>query len=46
MKNGGNLHVRRLTFYHNGGKFYIFCGPKNPKPTQDEGYQITQNFVP
>lgn len=45
MKNGGKLHMGILAFCHNGGKIYIFCGPKKPKPTQDEGYQITQNFV-
>lgn len=46
MKNGGKLHMGILAFCHYGGKNYILCGPQNPKPTQDEGYQITQKFVP
>jgi hypothetical protein len=46
VKNGGNLHMGILAFCHYGGKNYILCGPQNPKPTQDEGYQITQKFVP
>ncbi len=45
MKNGGKLHMEILAFCHNGGKNCILCGPKNPKPTQGEGYQTTQNFV-
>jgi len=46
VKNGGNFDMGILAFCHNGGKICIFCGPQKPKPTQDEGYQITQNFVP
>jgi len=45
VKNGEKLHMETLAFCPNGGKNCILCGPKNPKPTQGEGYKITQNFV-
>ncbi len=46
MKNGEKLHMGILAFCHNNGIIIIICGPQKPKRTQNEGYQITQNFIP
>jgi hypothetical protein len=46
VKNGEKLHMGILAFCHNNGIIIIICGPQKPKRTQNEGYQITQNFIP